>query len=145
MYKTAYAPDAGNNLHDRDARFVRELLEVNTALTSLDLSHNHFSETLDIGAALGVPRCSLLRLSTRSSYSHVKSLFTSRAAANDYVQVLNLSWNHLRGKGALAVGTSLRVRYSTPLCSNCAFHLMLRSINLHSSKLSGNPCAPFVI
>jgi len=34
-------------------------------------------------------------------------LFVS--AQNDYVRVLNLSWNHLRLKGAIAIGEALEV------------------------------------
>ena len=72
---------AGNQLHDRDARCVRELLELNTALTTLDLSHNHFSETLELGAALGTSATATASASaTPSMHSTCTVLYTCSAS-----------------------------------------------------------------
>ena len=121
---------------------MRELLELNTALTTLDLSHNHFSETLELGAALGISATStmpalpeVLVCSGHFAREH------ANAAANDYVQVVNLSWNHLRGRGALAIGSSLCVRHYTLLglysclqqCFSFTRYYLLEAAPIHHS------------
>ena len=88
-------------------------------ITHLDLSHNEFSEVAGVilGAALGElgvcgqkARGSLLCVACA-----VLLFFPSHTAESEVLQTLNLSWNHLRKKGAVAIAQGLKVdRLSTP-------------------------------
>ena len=40
----------------------------------------------------------------------MKHSFLSLSGCNDTIKHLNLSWNHLRGKGAQAIGLGLQVK-----------------------------------
>nr|XP_016847043.1 PREDICTED: leucine-rich repeat-containing protein 74A [Anolis carolinensis] len=76
---------AGNNFREESAQYFSESLMVNYRVIELDLSHNEFFEKA--GEQLG-----------------------QMLANNEALEVLNLSWNHLRMKGAVALSAGLRVR-----------------------------------
>ncbi|XP_062824410.1 leucine-rich repeat-containing protein 74A isoform X3 [Anolis carolinensis] len=74
---------AGNNFREESAQYFSESLMVNYRVIELDLSHNEFFEKA--GEQLG-----------------------QMLANNEALEVLNLSWNHLRMKGAVALSAGLR-------------------------------------
>ena len=55
-----------------------------------------------------------------TDFLHVCSNFS---AENDIVECLNLSWNHLRLKGAQAIAKALQVRGNTFLFLSYVFYL----------------------
>ena len=83
------------------------MFQTNTSLKTLDLSHNWLDE--QAGLYLG-----------------------PSIASNEWLERLDLSWNHLRHKGAFSVALSLKVLYFLPLLTcfqlGVTKHLCLKCI-----------------
>eukprot|EP00058_Branchiostoma_floridae_P028091 XP_002613582.1 hypothetical protein BRAFLDRAFT_119795 [Branchiostoma floridae] len=73
---------AGNDFRDKDGQFFVDALQNNFELKDVNLSGNLFSDGEHMGNAI---------------------------AANDSIAHLDLSWNQLRGKGALAICNGLKL------------------------------------
>ena len=76
-------------------------------IDSLDLSHNEFREQggILIGDALGSSFIYICELNVLFTLVFLFSCI----AANEDLEELNLSWNHLRGKGAECLAMGLAV------------------------------------
>ena len=78
----------------------------------LDLSHNEFGEESGVilGPALGKPVHTFTNLPIHLRHANYCCLSSWRSAESEALQTLDLSWNHIRRKGAKAIAVGLMVR-----------------------------------
>ncbi|XP_040415008.1 leucine-rich repeat-containing protein 74A isoform X2 [Cygnus olor] len=105
---------SGNSFGEEAASCLAEALMGNYQVKKLDLSHNEFSEKG--GQLLGQMLAKMSHAMTwwviqktglRASWLvHLLTLIST--ASNMALEILDLSWNHLKRKGTAALGTGLR-------------------------------------
>ncbi|XP_035157945.2 leucine-rich repeat-containing protein 74B isoform X5 [Callithrix jacchus] len=104
---------SGNGLEEQAAQHLAELLLAHTDLKSLDLSYNQLNDQA------GVKRASQ-KVSLGVSEGEILG---PALAENTGLTELNVSWNHLRGPGAVAFARGLEVSRN-PMRSEGCFGLL---------------------
>lgn len=85
------------------------LVQGSYRITHLNLSRNELGEEggVILGSALGKPPC----IFTEFHY------ICSTTAESEVLQFLDLSWNHIRGKGATAIAEGLKASILMVYCT----------------------------
>ena len=77
----------------------------------LDLSHNEFGAAAGeiLGPALGKYTCRIKGYYNARITSLLSTLYVVCVADSEVLRTLDLSWNHIRRKGAVAIAAGLKV------------------------------------